>query len=977
MVSGTPLYDGIDDLNGELNFLQIWPFALRDAEDGFWQLKVGNPWEHQDPLVLDKLALLLGGKHTSSPHHNLISSEIFDGLLVFPGVMMRHSKTQTNVRDGLSILRLPPITTRLCAINPSESEAATTAFIEVLSVKLLRHTNVIDEVIAERAAADAEDAEDDDDTAAFATAGRRRPAAERGRRRRGGGVIDQLLKLQRQAATAAALVAGGSGCRDQLKDIDNLLRRIVALGQGAAPPAAAAATAAGAAGGGAAGGANGGVEMQKKPINKAYEDLMQGQQRQQLRQNADFEWTSNSTVNMYHTGGWRQAMTAVERRDEAVTRQAELSHRLAGERRFAGRQRWRWAVEQLSSGKGLTLPMVVLPQSDGGDGDGSGGTSASGLPARPWGYNVVHAYFDTLPLSQLRKVFQHEKMAQASRAAASAVAAASASAAAMTAGDLATALQLPASDEQAMENRVNRKHWEKQYSQPQRTAISTLRTAHLKESPIGWRRPEQTPLTGAYFTQLPIAKTIRGEGRGPDLFKQNPTGARQAWESATGVAEDLQNLLPWVAVCEAAAEAEEAAGGAAAVAGDQSGFQDIQNLMENANPNPVRNNGSSAAAAAGGGFVPNCPVCLEPLVVGDGPKQPVVTRCIHLFCSVCIEAHMRSFHIVNVNVAADAECQCPICRRAIRMNELVLLRPRDDGDSNTGATGDGQAIDDDDAAAAAAAPVAAAAGDGGPSLSLAAAEDTTFTSIPLPRGPMLPLMPQFPAVPARLLTHLSEAAGVLPASAASVAPRPSGRSSKMMRLLEDLDQALHNGSEPGKAVVFSQHKSVIQHASTLLKAAAVRHVSIAPGDSQTTLREAVATFNAEKSCGVFLLHAGTAAAGLTLTAARHVFLLEPFLAAAEEAQAMNRAHRIGQRHPVTVTTYYVRNTIEERLLAYRQLGGEAEAQAPPTPGKEAAGVAAELGLTQRAGPNPAAVGVTTGAGMGGSDAQGLTAAKLR
>ena len=119
--------------------------------------------------------------------------------------------------------------------------------------------------------------------------------------------------------------------------------------------------------------------------------------------------------------------------------------------------------------------------------------------------------------------------------------------------------------------------------------------------------------------------------------------------------------------------------------------------------------------------------------------------------------------------------------------------------------------------------------------------------------------------------------------------------------VEDGDGSVSSGSGGGsglrgKAVVFSQHKSVIQHASVLLKAVGVRHVSICPGDNQTTLREAVATFNSDKSCGVFLLHAGTAAAGLTLTAARHVFLLEPFLSAAEEAQAMNRAHRIGQRH---------------------------------------------------------------------------------
>jgi E3 ubiquitin-protein ligase SHPRH len=267
-------------------------------------------------------------------------------------------------------------------------------------------------------------------------------------------------------------------------------------------------------------------------------------------------------------------------------------------------------------------------------------------------------------------------------------------------------------------------------------------------------------------------------------------------------------------------------------------------------------------------------------------------------------------------MAADAECQCPICRRAIRTNELVVLQPRDDGDEDRikiSGTGDSasKTLQDKEAPGAAAA-VAGSVGSSTPGLTLAA-DDADFQAIPLPRGPLLPLLPQFPAVPSRFLTHLSEAAGVSPGSPPNVAPRPSGRSSKMLQLLADLDRVLYKtvntvatgsprdagdagGSLRGKAVVFSQHKSVIQHASYLLKATGVRHVSICPGDNQQTLRDAVATFNSEQSCGVFLLHAGTAAAGLTLTAARHVFLLEPFLSAAEEAQAMNRAHRIGQKY---------------------------------------------------------------------------------
>merc|ERR1712046_247162 len=60
----------------------------------------------------------------------------------------------------------------------------------------------------------------------------------------------------------------------------------------------------------------------------------------------------------------------------------------------------------------------------------------------------------------------------------------------------------------------------------------------------------------------------------------------------------------------------------------------------------------------------------------------------------------------------------------------------------------------------------------------------------------------------------------------------------------------------------------------------------------------------------------------TLTAARHCFLLEPCQHYGEEAQAMNRCHRIGQGRQVEVTMYYVRASVEERILAYRLSRGE-------------------------------------------------------
>lgn len=81
--------------------------------------------------------------------------------------------------------------------------------------------------------------------------------------------------------------------------------------------------------------------------------------------------------------------------------------------------------------------------------------------------------------------------------------------------------------------------------------------------------------------------------------------------------------------------------------------------------------------------------------------------------------------------------------------------------------------------------------------------------------------------------------------------------------------------------------------------------------------EALQKWNIDPKCHVFLLHAGTAAAGLTLTAACHVFLLEPFNCEGEELQSLNRTHRIGQTRETVCTTLYMRNSIEERLLAHR------------------------------------------------------------
>ncbi|MEX0789424.1 MAG: C-terminal helicase domain-containing protein, partial [Actinomycetota bacterium] len=54
--------------------------------------------------------------------------------------------------------------------------------------------------------------------------------------------------------------------------------------------------------------------------------------------------------------------------------------------------------------------------------------------------------------------------------------------------------------------------------------------------------------------------------------------------------------------------------------------------------------------------------------------------------------------------------------------------------------------------------------------------------------------------------------------------------------------------------------------------------------------------------------------GLNLTAAEYVFLLDPWWNPAVEAQAIDRAHRIGQVNPVFAYRLIAKDTVEEKVL---------------------------------------------------------------
>ena len=69
---------------------------------------------------------------------------------------------------------------------------------------------------------------------------------------------------------------------------------------------------------------------------------------------------------------------------------------------------------------------------------------------------------------------------------------------------------------------------------------------------------------------------------------------------------------------------------------------------------------------------------------------------------------------------------------------------------------------------------------------------------------------------------------------------------------------------------------------------------------------------------VFLISLKAGGFGLTLTEADYVFLLDPWWNPAAEAQAVDRAHRIGQTRTVMVYRMVAAGTIEEKVMALQR-----------------------------------------------------------
>ncbi len=160
-------------------------------------------------------------------------------------------------------------------------------------------------------------------------------------------------------------------------------------------------------------------------------------------------------------------------------------------------------------------------------------------------------------------------------------------------------------------------------------------------------------------------------------------------------------------------------------------------------------------------------------------------------------------------------------------------------------------------------------------------------------------------------------------------------SSKVTLLLETLDSVVAEGH---KALVFSQWTSLLDRCEPALESAGIPFTRL---DGATRDRRAVVEhFQRTDGPPVLLISLKAGGTGLNLTAADHVFLLDPWWNPAVEDQAADRAHRIGQDRPVMVYRLVADDTVEERILTLQQSKREL-AQAALAEGAGATGIGRE------------------------------------
>ncbi len=143
-----------------------------------------------------------------------------------------------------------------------------------------------------------------------------------------------------------------------------------------------------------------------------------------------------------------------------------------------------------------------------------------------------------------------------------------------------------------------------------------------------------------------------------------------------------------------------------------------------------------------------------------------------------------------------------------------------------------------------------------------------------------------------------------------VNPNTPLQSSKLRLFGEIVSELIANGH---KALIFSQFVGHLKLIEEYVQTQGIRYQYLDGQTPSAKRQERIDAFQAGRG-DLFLISLKAGGTGLNLTAADYVIHMDPWWNPAVEDQASDRAHRLGQKRPVTVYRLITENTIEEKII---------------------------------------------------------------
>jgi len=159
-----------------------------------------------------------------------------------------------------------------------------------------------------------------------------------------------------------------------------------------------------------------------------------------------------------------------------------------------------------------------------------------------------------------------------------------------------------------------------------------------------------------------------------------------------------------------------------------------------------------------------------------------------------------------------------------------------------------------------------------------------------------------------ILTHLLRLRQICCHPVLADAANAHVESAKISAFIDTVEPIVSEGQ---KVLVFSQFVEMLNAVSKELAEAGVKTFTITGATENR--QDVIDAFDAYQGGAVFLISLKAGGTGLNLTSANYVILADPWWNPAAEAQAIDRAHRIGQTQKVIAYRIIARNSVEERI----------------------------------------------------------------